>query len=119
VTGKLVYENLKHRPMRSLLSILLIGIPVTLILCLVGLSHGFLEDSQQRNNGTGADLLVRSKGSSILSLNGAPMPEEVVALIAKQPHVQFATGVYNQTAEGHHSGRFLRQPDQGQGGRHD
>jgi len=28
VTGKLVLENLKHRPMRSLLSILLIGVPV-------------------------------------------------------------------------------------------
>ena len=38
VTDKLVLENLKHRPMRSLLSILLIGVPVTLILCLVGLS---------------------------------------------------------------------------------
>ena len=32
--------------MRSLLSILLIGVPVTLILCLVGLSHGFIEDSR-------------------------------------------------------------------------
>jgi len=100
VIGKIVYENLKHRPMRSLLSILLIGVPVTLILCLVGLSNGFIEDSQQRNNGTGADLLVRPKGSSFLSLNGAPMREEFVALIAKQPHVRMATGVYNQTAEG-------------------
>ena len=48
VTGKLVFENLKHRPMRSLLSILLIGVPVTLILCLVGLSYGMIEDSQNR-----------------------------------------------------------------------
>ena len=48
MTGKLVLENLKHRPMRSLLSILLIGVPVTLILCLVGISHGFIEDSQKR-----------------------------------------------------------------------
>ena len=86
--------------MRSLLSVLLIGVPVTLILCLVGLSHGFIEDSQKRNLGIGADLLVRPKGSSFLSLNGAPMREEFVALIAKQPHVQLATGVYNQTAEG-------------------
>ena len=39
MTGKLVYENLKNRPMRSLLSILLIGVPVTLILCLVGLDR--------------------------------------------------------------------------------
>ena len=31
MTGKLVLENMKHKPMRSLLSILLIGVPVTLI----------------------------------------------------------------------------------------
>ena len=48
MTAKLVLENLKHKPMRSLLSILLIGVPVTLILSLVGLSHGMLEDSQRR-----------------------------------------------------------------------
>ena len=40
MTAKLVLENLKHKPMRSLLSVLLIGVPVTLILSLVGLSHG-------------------------------------------------------------------------------
>ena len=61
VTGKLVLENLKHRPMRSLLSILLIGVPVTLILCLVGLSHGMLEDSQRRARGIGADIMVRRR----------------------------------------------------------
>ena len=57
MTGKLVLENIKHRPMRSLLSILLIGVPVTLILCLVGLSHGFIEDSQRRQRGIGADIV--------------------------------------------------------------
>ena len=34
--------------MRTLLSILLIGVPVTLILTLTGLSHGFVEDSRKR-----------------------------------------------------------------------
>ena len=62
MTAKLVLENLKHKPMRSLLSILLIGVPVTLILCLVGLSHGFLEDSQRRTRGIGADVIVRPPG---------------------------------------------------------
>ena len=61
MTGKIVLENLKHRPMRSLLSILLIGVPVTLILCLVGLSHGMIEDSQRRTRGIGADIVVRAR----------------------------------------------------------
>ena len=34
----LVVANIKHRPMRTVLSILLIAVPVTLILTLVGLS---------------------------------------------------------------------------------
>ena len=53
MTGKIVLENLKNRPMRSLLSILLIGVPVTLILTLVGLTQGMLTDSQNRQRGVG------------------------------------------------------------------
>ena len=53
MTGKLVFENIKHKPMRSLLSILLIGVPVTLILCLVGLSYGMIQDTQNRTRGIG------------------------------------------------------------------
>ena len=100
MTGKLVLENLKHRPMRSLLSILLIGVPVTLILCLVGLSHGFIEDSQKRARGIGADILMRPKSSSLLSLNGAPIPSQMVGFLAKQPHVAMATGVLSVMVEG-------------------
>jgi putative ABC transport system permease protein len=100
VTGKLVIENLKHKPMRSLLSILLIGVPVTLILCLVGLSYGIIQDSQNRTRGIGADILVRPKNSSYLSLNGAPIPQQMVAFLAKQPHIKMATGVVNAAAEG-------------------
>src|SRR3954471_1167294 len=85
--------------MRSLLSILLIGVPVTLILCLVGLAHGFIEDSQRRARGVGADILIRPKASSMLTL-GYTMPQEVVEYFRKQPHVKIATGVLNTTVEG-------------------
>jgi putative ABC transport system permease protein len=86
--------------MRTLLSILIIGVPVTLILCLVGLSHGFIEDSQRRARGVGADILIRPKGSSLLTL-GYSMPVELVdKFFAKQPHVVIATGVLNATVEG-------------------
>ena len=98
--GKLVLENIQYRPMRSLLSILLIGVPVTLILTLVGLSHGFLQDTQQRARGIGADVVVRPKGSSFISLSGAPMLEDLVKFLQKQPHVKLAMGVINQPIEG-------------------
>ena len=97
VTGKLVLENLKHRPMRSLLSILLIGVPVTLILCLVGLSHGMIEDSQKRARGIGADIMMRAATRSRCSRSAHPSPSELVDYFAKQPHVKIATGVVNAT----------------------
>jgi len=65
VTTKLVIENLKNKPMRSLLSFLLIGVPVTLILTLVGLSTGMLNDSKQRARGVVADILVRASRTTV------------------------------------------------------
>ena len=96
MTFKLVLENLRHKPMRSLLSVLLIGVPVTLILTLVGLSHGMLEDSARRARGVGADILVRPPGTSLLTLSGAPLPEKLVDRLAQEPHVTVALGAINQ-----------------------
>ncbi len=101
MTGKLVLENIKHKPMRSLLSILLIGVPVTLILTLVGLSHGMLQDSQNRARGIGADVIIRgSSASSVISFSGASIPEKkMVDVIQEQPHVKLAMGVINHPIE--------------------
>jgi putative ABC transport system permease protein len=99
VTGKLVLENLKNRPIRSLLSVLLIGVPVTLILCLVGLSHGMLEDAQRRTRGIGADIIIRPPGSSLFTLSGS-MSQAFVDFFRKQPHVALALGVVNEGIEG-------------------
>jgi putative ABC transport system permease protein len=99
VTGTLVFENLKHKPMRSLLSILLIGVPVTLILTLVGLSHGMLEDTAHRTSQIGADIIVRPPGSTLLTLSGG-ISDKIVDWFPKQPHVTMAMGVVNQLVQG-------------------
>jgi putative ABC transport system permease protein len=93
VTVKLVLENLKHKPMRSLLSVFLIAVPVTLILCLVGISRGMLADSARRARGIGADIMVRPPGTSVLTLSGAPLPEKLVDAIQHKPHVALAIGM--------------------------
>jgi putative ABC transport system permease protein len=94
VTNKIVLENMKHRPMRSLLSILLIAVPVTLILCLIGLSRGLLEDSENRTRGIGADVIVRgSTAGSIVGSSAATIPEKLVSKLQEQPHVTSALGV--------------------------
>ncbi len=89
---RLVWENVAYRPLRTLLSVLLIGVPVMLILALVGVSRGFMEDSKKRAAGVGFDIMVRPPGSSFTS-SGAPMPEKMVAALAHQPHVKMTTGV--------------------------
>jgi putative ABC transport system permease protein len=85
--------------MRSLLSILLIGVPVTLILSLVGLSHGMLEDSQRRARGVGADLILRAPSSSVINLGGPALDQRLVGYLEKQPHVAMAVGVITHVVD--------------------
>ncbi|RPI96633.1 MAG: ABC transporter permease, partial [Chloroflexi bacterium] len=93
MTTKIVLENMKHRPMRSLLSVFLIAIPVTLIQCLVGIAQGLLNDAAQRAKGVGADILVRPPGSSIMTLSGAPLSEKLIEVLAGKPYVAVASGM--------------------------
>jgi putative ABC transport system permease protein len=94
----LVWENIRFRPLRTLLSILLIGVPVMLILTLVGVSRGFMEDSQKRTRGVGADIMFRPPNSSFTT-GTASIPEAAAARLAEVPHVVQATGV-NQALAG-------------------
>jgi putative ABC transport system permease protein len=92
LVNKLVLANLRHRPVRTLLSILAIALEVTMMLTLVGLSRGMLEDSVRRARGVGADIWIRPPGSSAISFSSAPMDERLVGFLAKQPGVAMATG---------------------------
>jgi putative ABC transport system permease protein len=93
---RLVFENLKHRPVRTLLSAIAIGVQVTMILTLVGLSEGVLGDIAQRSRGTGADILILPPGSSALAFSGS-MPENIVKAVRQAPHVALATVAYHQS----------------------
>src|SRR6188474_3445803 len=93
MVNKLVVENLKHRPVRTLLTVLAIGLQVTLVLTIVGLTRGLVEASATRNRGVGADIIIRPPGTSILGLSSAPMSEGMVKFAEKQPHVTLAQGV--------------------------
>ena len=86
--NKMIVANLVHRPLRSLISIVAIALEVTLILLIVGLSLGMLNDSRARQQGIGADVIVMPPGSSfIVGLTGAPMSIKVGDILAKLPHV--------------------------------
>jgi putative ABC transport system permease protein len=86
--NKMIFANLVHRPMRSLISVFAIAIEVTLILVIVGLSLGMLNDNKERTRAVGADVMVRPPGASMIqSLGGAPMSIKYADVLRKLPHV--------------------------------
>ncbi|MGA2212750.1 MAG: ABC transporter permease, partial [Bryobacteraceae bacterium] len=95
MTNKLVFENIKHRPVRTLIGIVVIGIQVTLILTLVGLREGTLSDQAARASGVGADIIVRPPSSSVISMS-ASMSARIAVKIDEQPGVILSTGVLQQ-----------------------
>ena len=56
--NKMIVANLVHRPIRSIISIFAVAVEVTLILMIVGLALGILDDNKSRQVGIGADLTV-------------------------------------------------------------
>lgn len=98
--NKLILANLSQRPVRTFLSVLLIAIPVTLMLTLVGLSHGFVEDSAVRTRGIGADIIVRSPDSRVGTVGLSNLPIKLIKKLEEIPHVSFGTGVASHLVSG-------------------
>src|SRR5882762_5848876 len=92
--NRMVVTNLVHRPIRSLISIVAIALEVTLILLIVGLCYGIMNDSKNRTAGIGADVIVQPPGSSFLAgISGAPVPVRVADIVGKMPHVTVVSPV--------------------------
>jgi len=95
--NRMIVGNLAHRPIRSLISIVAVALEVTLILLIVGLLLGLLNDSRTRTAGIGADVIVLPPGSSFISgLTGAPMPIKIKDVLGKLPHVKSVAPVVTQ-----------------------
>src|SRR4051794_13366041 len=97
--NKLVWENLKHRWVRTFLCALVVGVQVMLILTLIGLSRGMMRDSAERQRGTGADIFMKPDTGGTLSFSSGQLPEKFVNFVAKQPHVRQAVGVLSINVE--------------------
>jgi putative ABC transport system permease protein len=86
--NKMILANLVHRPVRSIISVVAIAVEVTLILLIVGLSLGMLNDAKNRTVGIGADLMVQPPGSSnLIGISGAPVPLKVADKLRTMPHI--------------------------------
>ena len=95
--NKLVIANILHRPLRSIISVLAVAIEVIMILSIVGIFMGMLNDTKQRTNGIGADLIMRpSTATAFNGISGAPMPIKDEEAIRKLPHVAVVSPVITQ-----------------------
>ena len=82
-----------------MLSAVAIGVQVTMVLTLVGVSRGMLTDMANRSKGTGADILVKAPGSSLFGFS-TNFSEKIIPFLRKQPHVVVATGTLVQPIGG-------------------
>jgi len=71
-----------------------------MILTLVGISYGTLDEAARRARGVGADIVVRPPGTSLIAASSSPMSEGLLPFFMKQPHVTFATGTMIQPLGG-------------------
>lgn len=99
--NKLVFANLIHRPMRSVISAAAIAIEVVMMISVAAIFLGQVDGQKIRTNGIGADIIVRPANASFVAgLGGAPIPAKNVEAFRKLPHVTIASPVIEHTVVG-------------------
>jgi len=96
--NSLVFSNMLHRPARTVVSIVGIGIGILLIVFTVGLANGNLRERAQRESNVGAEIMFRPSGSiGLSSADALRMPESLGADIEKVEGVAAAIPVAQNT----------------------
>jgi len=96
--NKLVFANLLHRPLRSIISVLAVAIEVIMILSVQGIFLGILNDTRTRTNGIGADLMMMGSGASFFNgLSAASMPVNDAIALRRLPHVALVSPAIQYT----------------------
>jgi putative ABC transport system permease protein len=93
MTNRIVWGNLFHRKTRTLMTILAIAVEVSMILLILGLSDGLLEESAQRKRGIGADIIIRpSSSASMITTGTNGLPVSLIGELEAMPEVAVAAG---------------------------
>ncbi len=88
---RIVFESLRHRWVRTLLSALAIGVGVAMILSVVGMREGLIGDQRARVSSMGAEIWIYPAGVSPISISAAQLSEKLVDFIDQQDYVASAT----------------------------
>lgn len=85
---RMIVENVLHRPIRTLVSILAVAIEVGMVMLVVGMTHGMVHEDAKRVEGVGADIMVQPSGASLfLGMTQAPMPIKIADRLEEIPHI--------------------------------
>ncbi len=96
--NKLIFANLLHRPLRSIISVVAVAVEVIMILSIVAIFMGIVNDNRQRTNGIGADLVMLPSGASLISgLSSASMPVNDAIALRRLPEVAIVSPAIQQT----------------------
>ena len=95
--GEMIFRNLLHRPIRTIIGILAIGVEVALVVLVVGLTSGILTETAKRVEGIGADIMLQSPSAQVfLAFSGSPMPIKIADRLKELKYVQSVSPVFLQ-----------------------
>ncbi len=95
--GEMILRNLLHRPIRTVIGILAIGVEVALVVLIVGLTSGILSETAKRVEGIGADILLQpSSAGRFMVMTNSPMPIKIKDRLAELQYVQAVAPVLLQ-----------------------
>ena len=87
--GELITRNLLHRPLRTLIGVVAVGVEVALVVLIVGLTSGLLTETAKRIQGIGADIMLQPPAASVfLGFSGSPMPIKIGGKLRQMKYVQ-------------------------------
>jgi putative ABC transport system permease protein len=97
VIGRVILANILHRPLRTMVGILAVSVEVALVIIIVGLTSGMMQETAKRIEGVGADILLQPPSASIfLAFSGAPMPIRIADRLRQLRYVQAVAPVLLQ-----------------------
>jgi putative ABC transport system permease protein len=94
---QLIVNNVLHRPIRTIVSVIAVGVEVALVILIVGLTSGLLQETAKRIEGIGADIMLQPPSASVfLAFSGAPMPIKIADKVRETRYVQAVAPVLLQ-----------------------
>jgi ABC-type lipoprotein release transport system permease subunit len=94
---QLIVNNVRRRPIRTIVSVIAVGVEVALVILIVGLTSGLLQETAKRIEGIGADIMLQPPSASVfLAFSGAPMPIKIGDKLREMKYVKAVAPVLLQ-----------------------